>query len=519
MAGAIFPLDTSQPWTYNNVTYEYDEAEDKWSVVSTNAVDTIVDDIGENKDQIDAANEKNNQQDAAIHELDNRIDAVAANVGSLSFKGRYKYATEKSKDACDLQLAENISNGMPQYDAMRIHTDCIIALDDPFEKGTFTSIATVNQIDIEELVISTTDLDGLTFDWDNLVKPGDYIEFIENEGLDSVLYEVIDEQVRSETEGRIRVKHVKSGGLGDGDFALDEISEVRVIKKSQGLNIEEADERYTTEFYVDNYVEMKLSNYTTLDYLNRQGYATEDYVKREINKIDIPDPPDMSDYLKTRGGTITGVLDFSHGKLSDKSEQFKIYPSSGYQEFATNFYSLNGGQMRFRTSHTGSINDRKGSHIVLDANNGSPETKIYKVVKPTSNDMPVPKGYWAENTPGTEIRPPGLRFKYQEGSGSVSAGKFMWYGDSGQKLKISATGADFAWGTDSPTGDISFSESHLFHIYALTGSSFAWRVKVTGSLNRIDWHNNDILLYVPYNLKNGNFSTDADYYITIAGLF
>ena len=508
MAGAIFPQDTSQPWTYNNVTYKYDAAEDKWSVVSTNAVDTIVEDIGENKDQIDAANEKNNQQDAAIHELDSRIDAVAANVGSLLFKGRYKYVAEKSKDACDRALAENLANGMPQYDAMRIHTDCIIALDDPFEKGTFTSVATVNQIDIEELVISTTDLDDLTFDWDNLVEPGDYLEFIENEGLDSVLYEVIDEEVKSETEGRIRVKHIKSSGLGDGNFTFDEISEVRVIKESQGLDIEEADKRYATPFYVDNYVEQTLVNYATIAYVNR-----------EIDKIDIPDAPDMSEYLKTKGGTITGTLEFSHGKTQEKPEQFIIYPSSGGTEFATNIYSLNGGQMRFRTSHTNSKNDNKGSHIVLDANNGKPETKIYNVVKPTNADMPVPRGYWDENTPGTKIRPPGLRFKYQEGSGSVSAGKFLWYGDGGQKLKISATGADFAWGTDSPTGDISFSESHLFHIYALVGSSFAWRVKVTGSLNRIDWHTNDILVYVPYNIKNGTFTTEADYYITIAGLF
>ena len=32
---AVFPLDTSQPWTFNGVTYEYDAADDRWFVVST----------------------------------------------------------------------------------------------------------------------------------------------------------------------------------------------------------------------------------------------------------------------------------------------------------------------------------------------------------------------------------------------------------------------------------------------------------------------------------------------------
>ena len=38
---AVFPLDTTKPWTFNGVTYEYDASEDRWFVVSTNKTDLV----------------------------------------------------------------------------------------------------------------------------------------------------------------------------------------------------------------------------------------------------------------------------------------------------------------------------------------------------------------------------------------------------------------------------------------------------------------------------------------------
>ena len=119
-------------------------------------------------------------------------------------------------------------------------------------------------------------------------------------------------------------------------------------------------------------------------------------------------------------------------------------------------------------------------------------------------------------------RPPGLRFNYTDGS-SVSAGQFAWYDNGGRRLRVSSKSYDVDWGTSSPTGDISYSESHLFHIWStFTDSSTGeekWRIKVTGSFNRMDWHANDILLFVAYSIPNGTFSPTAAYYITISGLF
>ena len=121
---AVFPLDTTKPWIFNGVTYEYDASEDRWYVVSTVATDQVVDSISDNKSQIDvldtiidqeidnrtallnAAAEKNNQQDAAILELDARVDAIGTSVGILEFKGRYTYVLEKSASACDAAYIE-----------------------------------------------------------------------------------------------------------------------------------------------------------------------------------------------------------------------------------------------------------------------------------------------------------------------------------------------------------------------------------------------------------------------------
>ena len=39
---AVFPLDTTKPWTFNGVTYEYDAGEDRWYVISTNKQITLM---------------------------------------------------------------------------------------------------------------------------------------------------------------------------------------------------------------------------------------------------------------------------------------------------------------------------------------------------------------------------------------------------------------------------------------------------------------------------------------------
>ena len=268
---AIFPLDTNAPWTFNGVTYQYDAAEDRWFVVSTVATDTVVESLGDLERGLDVTNEiidqeienrtnllnvaasKNNSQDAAIDELSGRIDAIGANIGILEFKGRYQYRLERSESACDAAYIAclNQSPGDPTNasDCARLWDECKAGVGDPLPQGTFTSIGTVEQSLTEELLISNTDLDGLTFDWDNLLETGDYIELVESTQNDTVLYEVVADPIRDGNEERVRVKYIKETSAGDGKFNLQEVSEVRVIKQKLGLDIVEADKRYVQRPY------------------------------------------------------------------------------------------------------------------------------------------------------------------------------------------------------------------------------------------------------------------------------
>ena len=54
---------------------------------------------------------------------------------------------------------------------------------------------------------------------------------------------------------------------------------------------------------------------------------------------------------------------------------------------------MSNGQLRFRTSHTEDEGKHVGSHIILDPNGGTPETKIYHLVTPTREDHAVNKQY------------------------------------------------------------------------------------------------------------------------------
>ena len=120
-----------------------------------------------------------------------------------------------------------------------------------------------------------------------------------------------------------------------------------------------------------------------------ERYATKDYVDDAIKNI--PET-DLSGYLPLSGGTLTDMLKFNKGDKS--ADQFKIIPNSS--DFHTNIYTTGNGQIRFRTSHTGLHSDNVGSHIVLDPNDGVPETKIYNVVE-TNSTGAVPRSYITDN--------------------------------------------------------------------------------------------------------------------------
>jgi hypothetical protein len=70
---AVFPLDTTKPWVFNGVTYEYDATEDRWFVVSTVATDQVVENLGELERGLDVTNTIIDQE---IENRSNLLDAA-----------------------------------------------------------------------------------------------------------------------------------------------------------------------------------------------------------------------------------------------------------------------------------------------------------------------------------------------------------------------------------------------------------------------------------------------------------
>jgi len=270
---AVFPLDTTKPWTFNGVTYEYDASEDRWFVVSTTKTDAVDETLGEltrgldvtnsvidqeienRSNLLDAAASKNNQQDASINELDARVDALAASTGKLEFKGRYTYVLEKTTEACTAAYAQCLlqAGGDPvaMSECNRLKDVCDASISDPYAAGSFTSKGTTNVIaDIEEFLITTVDADGQTIDWLNTAEEGDYLEFFDSSDGDTALFEIVDEPATANTEQTIRVKFISQTGQGDGNFNLQQSYDIRVFKVAQGIDLLEADARYVAKPYV-----------------------------------------------------------------------------------------------------------------------------------------------------------------------------------------------------------------------------------------------------------------------------
>jgi len=270
---AVFPLDTTKPWVFNGVTYEYDATEDRWFVVSTVATDQVVENLGdlergldvtntiidqeiENRSNLlDAATNKNNRQDAAILELDQRLDAISDAAGTLQFKGQYKYVLEKSEEACTQAylacLIAAAGDPVAAGECSNIDAACNAAIDEPYADGSFTSKGATNVIaDIEEFIITGIDLDGQSIDWLNVAEVGDYLEMFGINDGDTALYEIIEEPKVFNVERSIRVKFIRETGAGDSKLNLQQQYDIRVFKTSQGLDLTEADKRYIIAPYV-----------------------------------------------------------------------------------------------------------------------------------------------------------------------------------------------------------------------------------------------------------------------------
>ena len=279
---AIFPLDTTQPWTFNGVTYQYDAAEDRWFVISTNKTDAVDDSLEElerglettndiidkeienRSNLLDLAANKNNQQDASIAEINLRLDALAASSGTLEFKGSYTYVALKTAVGCQAEYEQCLreANEADDVNAARSEcnrelTECTNSIGEPLADATFSSTGSDDLggpsllfTDQESITITDVSIEGSSFDWHNVLEIGDYLELIETSTNEFVLYEVVTDPVTKNGSEEIRIKYIKSQSLADGQFNYDEVYEVRAFRAKQGVDLIETDKRYVAKPYV-----------------------------------------------------------------------------------------------------------------------------------------------------------------------------------------------------------------------------------------------------------------------------
>ena len=274
-----FPKDPStSPTVVNpvtNTTYQWKSPPGKWVAVVKVAEsvsedletlfeeieridNTIEEEIDNRTDLINQAQGKNNAQDAAIAELDARVDSISENIGVLEFKGVFTYTLERSDATCNAAYVACVAQANGDSDLIRqcddALTGCLAQVGDPLADGTFTSVGTATLADVTELVITNQDKNGEILDWLNVVEVGDYLELAEPNTLDggvtggdTVLYEVVSDTLRAGGQENIRVKFIKETGNGDGHFDLQLDYTIRVFKKDLGIDINEADARYVAK--------------------------------------------------------------------------------------------------------------------------------------------------------------------------------------------------------------------------------------------------------------------------------
>ena len=416
------------------------------------------------------------RQDLQTGALENRVDALEGVVGEFTYT--FQTANQTPREGQLSMLKADMST-------------------------------TTRWAEAESLIFNPTSLSGDTFDQSEIVT-GDVIRL----------------HVQGDITMQVSAFEAKVIQNGNGMLTIDQ----KVKTVGTGMD--------NTTYEVFHLSSFDPSGLATMHYVDAQDAALQSQIDDKVNASEIEDKfvekagsdMDNNAYINFPGGGI-------HFKKADGEKKSYFYNAS---ENITQWSAYNGSQLKV-TARDGDpgggrtyIDIRTSNSAGTEGEDSGYRMRLFHVATPTEAHHGANKKYVDEQVeqiqspdiiiPGdSPKRPPGLRFQYESGSGSVSSGKFKWYDSSGRRLRISATSYDFPWGTDSPIGDINYSESHLFHIYATVTDSNTgeerWRIKVSGSFNRMDWHADDVLIYVPYNLTNGSFSETAMYYITVSGLF
>jgi len=156
------------------------------------------------------------------------------------------------------------------------------------------------------------------------------------------------------------------------------------------------------------------------------------------------------------------------------------------------------------------------------------ELGLYNLKEPSQSHHAATKAYVDAKPSGgsgfgiSASRPPGLKFFLS--IVNLPDGYFQWWTNNStnnQHLELATTDRDgIAWGTNTLREDVRYSDKVPFTIWEVSNN--AWKMKVNGTISRIDFHPDHALCYVSSKtaLNGGDFVNGAGpYYITISGLF
>ena len=122
------------------------------------------------------------------------------------------------------------------------------------------------------------------------------------------------------------------------------------------------------------------------------------------------------------------------------------------------------------------------------------------------------------------LQPPGVKFTYQEGSSGLIEKHFqLWESGEDKRIRISSKGVDIDWLDQGINPNYTMNDGPYFSIYfqpsiATANDRVKWRQRWHGRVKRIDWHSDDILVYLSSWYAYGSLSADANYFITIGGI-
>ena len=226
---------------------------------------------------------------------------------------------------------------------------------------------------------------------------------------------------------------------------------------------------------------------------------------------------------------LSGVNDFE----VDEAEEVYIYPqnkegvSQDYVDegLASKLNNLGSNQLPDDTDWKIKQLNAEGKNKTLIHTVGG-ALGVYNLKEPVESHHAATKSYVdaksSENSGISAFRPPGLKFMCS--IVNLPNGYFQWWvkeSTGNQHLEIATTDRDgIAWGTNTPREDVRYSDNVPFTIWEVSGGG--WKMRVTGTISRIDFHPDHALCYVSSktDLNGGNFANGSGpYYITIGGIF